>query len=83
MYKDQTDAAKGAAIVAFLNYIYNQGQKLAGSVDYAPLPKALLKQAQGAGSQHHRPGVVTSGGSCTGRVAPRPSRAPARDPHLA
>jgi phosphate transport system substrate-binding protein len=46
VYKDQTDAAKGAAIVAFLNYIYNQGQKLASSVDYAPLPKALLQKAR-------------------------------------
>ena len=31
--------------MAFLNYIYKQGQQLAGSVDYAPLPKALLKKA--------------------------------------
>jgi len=46
VYKDQTDAAKGQAIKAFLNYIYKQGQALAGSVDYAPLPKALLKQAK-------------------------------------
>ena len=46
VYKDQTDAAKGQAIKGFLNYIYKQGQALAGSVDYAPLPKALLKQAK-------------------------------------
>jgi phosphate transport system substrate-binding protein len=46
VYKDQTDAAKGQAIKAFLNYIYKQGQALAGSVDYAPLSKALLKQAK-------------------------------------
>ena len=46
VYKDQTDAAKGEAIKGFLNYIYKQGQALAGSVDYAPLPKALLKQAK-------------------------------------
>jgi phosphate transport system substrate-binding protein len=45
-YQTQTDANKGAALVGFLNYIYNQGQKLAGSVDYAPLPKAILKQAR-------------------------------------
>ncbi len=41
VYTDQTDAAKGNAIKAFLNYIYGDGQKLARSVDYAPLPKAL------------------------------------------
>ncbi len=46
VYQDQTDADKGAAIVAFLDYIYKEGQKLAGSVDYAPLPKAMLKQAK-------------------------------------
>jgi phosphate transport system substrate-binding protein len=45
-YQTQTDAAKGAALVGWLNFIYDQGQKLAGSVDYAPLPKALLKQAK-------------------------------------
>ncbi len=44
-YQDQTDANKGAALVAFLNYIYKDGQKLAESVDYAPLPKPLLKKA--------------------------------------
>jgi phosphate transport system substrate-binding protein len=42
----QTDPAKGAALVGFLNYIYNQGQKLASSVDYAPLPKGLLNKAR-------------------------------------
>ncbi len=41
----QTDKAKGEAIKGFLNYIYSDGQKLASSVDYAPLPKPLLKQA--------------------------------------
>ena len=45
VYTTQTDAAKGAAIKAFLNFIYTDGQKLASSVDYAPLPKPLLKQA--------------------------------------
>jgi phosphate transport system substrate-binding protein len=43
---NQTDANKGAAIKGFLNYIYKQGQQLASSVDYAPLPKKLLKQAK-------------------------------------
>jgi phosphate transport system substrate-binding protein len=46
VYTTQTDAAKGAAIKAFLNFIYGDGQKLASSVDYAPLPKALLKSAK-------------------------------------
>jgi len=47
VYKDQTDSAKGAAIVAFLNYIYKQGQKLASSVDYAPLPKSVVHKVEG------------------------------------
>jgi phosphate transport system substrate-binding protein len=46
VYQTQTDADKGAAMKAFLGYIYKQGQKLASSVDYAPLPKSLLKQAK-------------------------------------
>ncbi len=46
VYTDQTDAAKGNAIKGFLNYIYSDGQKLASSVDYAGLPKGLLKQAK-------------------------------------
>jgi phosphate transport system substrate-binding protein len=45
-YKDQTDAAKGAALKSFLGYIYKQGQKLATSVDYAPIPKPLLSKAK-------------------------------------
>jgi phosphate transport system substrate-binding protein len=45
-YKDQSDAAKGQALKAFLNYIYKQGQKLASSVDYAPIPKQLLSKAK-------------------------------------
>ena len=46
VYTTQSDAAKGKAIKGFLNYIYGDGQKLASSVDYSPLPKALLKQAK-------------------------------------
>jgi phosphate transport system substrate-binding protein len=42
----QTDAAKGNAIKAWLTFIYGDGQKLAPVVDYAGLPKGLLKSAQ-------------------------------------
>ena len=42
----QTDAAKGNALKGWLNFIYGDGQKLASSVDYAPLPKGLVKQAK-------------------------------------
>jgi phosphate transport system substrate-binding protein len=46
VYKNQTDAAKASAIKSFLNFIYGDGQKLASSVDYAPLPKSLLDKAK-------------------------------------
>ena len=46
VYQDQTDGAKGAAMKAFLNFIYADGQTLAPSVDYAALPKGLVKQAK-------------------------------------
>jgi phosphate transport system substrate-binding protein len=46
VYTDQTDAAKGNAIKGFLNYIYGPGQLDAPKVDYAGLPKGLLKQAK-------------------------------------
>jgi len=46
VYQEQTDAAKGNAIKGFLNYIYADGQQLATSVDYAPLPKTLLGKAK-------------------------------------
>ncbi len=50
VYTNQTDANKGAALKGFLNFIYGtssgQGQNLAPTVDYAPLPSSLLKQAK-------------------------------------
>jgi phosphate transport system substrate-binding protein len=46
VYKKQTDKAKGAATKAFLEYLYGDGQKLAPSIDFAPLPKALLEKAK-------------------------------------
>jgi phosphate transport system substrate-binding protein len=46
VYKNQTDKAKGDAIKSFLNFIYGEGQKIAPSADYAPLPKNLLDKAK-------------------------------------
>ncbi len=46
VYVTQTDKNKGQALKGFLTYIYGDGQKLASSVDYAPLPKPLLKKAK-------------------------------------
>jgi phosphate transport system substrate-binding protein len=50
VYTTQTDVKKGAALKAFLGFIYgtgtNQGQQLAATVDYAPLPKTVLAKAK-------------------------------------
>jgi phosphate transport system substrate-binding protein len=40
-YKDQPDKAKGAALKAFLQYIYGDGQDMAAEVNYAKLPASL------------------------------------------
>jgi phosphate transport system substrate-binding protein len=47
-YQVQKDADKGAALKAFLTYILTKGQALAPTVDYAPLPPGLAKQALAA-----------------------------------
>jgi phosphate transport system substrate-binding protein len=44
--KAQTDAAKGNALKGWLNYIYTDGQQLASTIDYAPLPKSLVTKAK-------------------------------------
>jgi phosphate transport system substrate-binding protein len=44
-YKTQSDASKGAALKGFLTYILTKGQKLAPSVNFAPLPAGLAKLA--------------------------------------
>ncbi len=48
IYKDQPDAAKGKAIGQFLWWAIHDGQKLAGPLDYAPLPKAVVAKVEAA-----------------------------------
>ena len=82
VYANQTDAKKGAALKAFLNFVLgtgtNEGQNLAKTVDYAPLPKNLLEQGQGPGQQDRRSGVVdrqrlrSRGGRSRGPAPPVP-----------
>jgi phosphate transport system substrate-binding protein len=43
-YKDQTDKAKGAALKAFLQYVYGDGQGMAAEVNYAGLPDSLKEK---------------------------------------
>jgi len=45
-YEKYSDSAKATALKKFLNYIYGNGQKLASSVDYAPLPTSLAGKAK-------------------------------------
>ncbi|MGH7933692.1 MAG: phosphate ABC transporter substrate-binding protein PstS [Candidatus Binataceae bacterium] len=42
VYKQQSDHAKGEAIVKFLKWALTEGQKDAASLYYAPLPKAVV-----------------------------------------
>ena len=48
VYKEQTDAAKGKALVNFLWWATHDGQKLAAPLDYAPLPKAVVTKVEAA-----------------------------------
>ena len=41
VYAEQKDHAKGEKLVQFLKWAYSDGEKLAPSLDYAPLPDAL------------------------------------------
>jgi phosphate transport system substrate-binding protein len=46
VYKNQTDKAKGAALKAFLQYIYGPGQDKAADDDYAKLSSNILDKAK-------------------------------------
>ena len=43
-YKNQADKAKGAALKAFLQYVYGDGQAMAAEVNYAKLPDSLKQK---------------------------------------
>jgi phosphate transport system substrate-binding protein len=45
-YKEQSDPAKGKALVEFLWWAIHDGQKLAGALDYAPLPKPVVGKVE-------------------------------------
>lgn len=46
LYEQQNDSKKGKAIVEFLNWMLNEGQKFASALGYAPLPTELNKMVQ-------------------------------------
>lgn len=44
VYEHPRDAAKGKALVNFLRWAYNNGESVAASLDYSPLPTAMIKR---------------------------------------
>ena len=46
VYKDQSDAVKGKAIVNFLWWATHEGQRYASDLLYAPLPAPVVKQLE-------------------------------------
>ncbi len=46
VHRDQKDAAKGEALIRFLWWAIHDGQKLAPSLDYAPLPSPAVKKVE-------------------------------------
>jgi phosphate transport system substrate-binding protein len=45
VYEKQKDPAKGRKLVEFLNWALTEGEQMATSLDYAPLPKSLQERA--------------------------------------
>lgn len=45
VYAKQTDATKGATVKGWIRYVLTEGQTLAPTVDFAPLPAALQTKA--------------------------------------
>jgi phosphate transport system substrate-binding protein len=45
VYAEQKDHAKGEKLVQFLKWAYSDGEKMAPSLDYAPLPEAVVARA--------------------------------------
>jgi len=46
VYEKMSDPAKAKKVAAFLKYAFNEGQKSAPALDYAPLPGNLVKQLE-------------------------------------
>jgi phosphate transport system substrate-binding protein len=44
VYQNQPDRVKGAKLVDFLRWAYDNGEKSAASLDYAPLPAGMVAQ---------------------------------------
>jgi len=56
VYKEQTDAAKGKALVDYLWWCIHDGERFTGDLKYAPLPDEIVKRAEA------KINSITSGG---------------------
>jgi len=48
MHKSQANAEKGAAVLKFFDWAYNNGGKVTSSLDYASLPASVVEQVRAA-----------------------------------
>ncbi|MBP2683020.1 MAG: phosphate transporter substrate-binding protein PstS [Deltaproteobacteria bacterium] len=48
VYRNQTDEARGKAMVQFLKWAIRDGQKMEAALDYAPLPSAVVEKVDKA-----------------------------------
>ena len=46
VYQPPKDPARSKALVNFLRWAYNNGESVAGSLDYSPLPAAMIKRLE-------------------------------------
>ncbi|MEO5579657.1 MAG: phosphate ABC transporter substrate-binding protein PstS, partial [Gemmatimonadaceae bacterium] len=46
-YAQQSDSVKGRKLVDFLKWALTEGEKQAATLDYAPLPSAMLTSLRG------------------------------------
>ena len=44
VYQEQKDAVKGRKLVEFLKWAYTDGEKMATTLDYAPLPDNVVRR---------------------------------------
>jgi phosphate transport system substrate-binding protein len=42
VYKNQKDPVKAKKLVDFMRWAFNNGEQMASSLDYAPLPKSII-----------------------------------------
>ncbi len=46
VHKDQTDAAKAAAMLKWFDWCYKHGGEMAKKLDYVPMPESVVKMVE-------------------------------------